>query len=235
VLVCIAVQCSLTFLAVSSYPRQLDRLAERLEIDHLPQLVLEFLESRRAPGIVDAMDNTTALRGVNATVHRSARAVFFAPSDPSGVGGMKREMIRAVPAWRKTKKPRRDTIFIKKAERLPGMRGLSVARVYHFFNLRAHGHQYPCALVHWFKVRGDNCDEDTGMWLAEPSYLDNGLKHMALVALQDVFRASHLCPVFSAEREHWVPVKHSHMDSLDVFRTFYVNKFIDSHAFKIAF
>ncbi|KAH9983689.1 hypothetical protein BJV74DRAFT_776551 [Russula compacta] len=34
-------------------------------------------------------------------VHPSAVATFYAPSDLSGVGGMRHEQIQAVPAWQK--------------------------------------------------------------------------------------------------------------------------------------
>ena len=33
------------------------------------------------------------------SVFNSAKAVFFAPSDQSGVGGMRREIIHATPSW----------------------------------------------------------------------------------------------------------------------------------------
>ncbi|KAJ8587017.1 hypothetical protein M405DRAFT_706229, partial [Rhizopogon salebrosus TDB-379] len=41
----------------------------------------------------------------------NASSTFYAPSDRSGIGGMRREHIRACPLWR-NKAPRNDCIFV---------------------------------------------------------------------------------------------------------------------------
>jgi hypothetical protein len=197
--------------------------------------VHQFLVSQSVPSVIETPDMVIALRGVTALVHRTAKAVFYAPGDPSGVGGMKRETIYAVPTYRKTGKHRHDTVFLRSNTLLPGMRGLRIARVYNFLQVRVYGNKYSCALVHHFNIVGDTFDEDTRLWIVEPAFLEDGSRHMEVVPINKVIRGSHLLPVFSADEDQWVPVTHSHMDSLDAFSSFYVNRFIDLHAFRLAF
>lgn len=44
-------------------------------------------------------------------VFHSATTFFYAPSDPSGIRGMRRELIWSTPSWRNTG-PRRDCAFV---------------------------------------------------------------------------------------------------------------------------
>ena len=59
-------------------------------------------------------------------VFTSAVATFFAPSDPSGVGGMRRERIRATRSWRRGAACN-DCIFVVQDADLPGFQGLLAA------------------------------------------------------------------------------------------------------------
>ncbi|KAF8528622.1 hypothetical protein JB92DRAFT_3081421 [Gautieria morchelliformis] len=142
------------------------------------------------------------------TVYPSAVATFHAPSDISGIGGMRREHIRAVNSWRKGS-GRYDTIFVNTDPFAEGMHGLDIARVQLFFSFSHDGVQYPCALVHWF------------------SRLVTSIVH-----LDTIVRAAHLLPVFGHE---YVSRTLSFSDTLDEFTSFYVNKYADHHAFEIAF
>lgn len=164
-------------------------------------------------------------------VHNSAAATFFAPSDISGIGGMRREHIRAVPTWRKGPS-RYDCIFVNTDPGRVGMRGLDIARVRMFFSFAYRGIRYPCALIHWFSCVGDMPDEDTGMWMVEPDLNAEGKPFMSVIHLDTIVRAAHLIGVYG---NVFLPQGISAHNSLDVFRTFYVNKYIDHHAFEIAF
>ncbi|KAF8228269.1 hypothetical protein L208DRAFT_1292550, partial [Tricholoma matsutake] len=62
------------------------------------------------------------------TIYTSAIATFYAPSDISGVGGMRCECIHAVKSWRKGPSSY-DTIFVNTDSSLEGMRGLDVAHI----------------------------------------------------------------------------------------------------------
>jgi len=54
----------------------------------------------------------------------------------------------------------------------------------------------------------------------------------SIIHLDSVVRAAHLLPVFGPER---VSTTLSFTDTLDTFTRFYVNKFVDHHAFEIVF
>ncbi|KAG2121642.1 hypothetical protein BD769DRAFT_1361146, partial [Suillus cothurnatus] len=54
------------------------------------------------------------------SVFNSASSRFYAPSDLSGIGGMRVEHIRACPSWR-NEHSRNDCVFINMDSSLPGM------------------------------------------------------------------------------------------------------------------
>ena len=166
------------------------------------------------------------------SVYNSATATFYSPSDLSGIGGMRRECIRAVQSWRRGP-PRYDCIFAVTDDTAKGMRSLDVARVRLLFSFTYAGTYYPCALVHWFSRVGDGPDEDTGLWIVEPDHdTADGSVRAAVIHLEAVLRAAHLIGVYGNDI---LPQDLSFTDSLDAFRLFYVNKFIDNHAFLTAY
>ena len=174
----------------------------------------------------DSVDNLLPINAKISVFH-SAIAKFHAPSDPSGTYGMRRERIRSTPSWR-GRGPRRDCAFVVE-ERAPGMGGMAVVRVLLFFSFEYGGLKYPCALVEWFKkVRHDPV---TGMWVVRPDTTRGGRKQSVL-HLDTFYRGAHLIPVYGKEK---LPIDFHYSHSLDAFRAFYVNKYIDHHANKIAF
>ena len=61
------------------------------------------------------------------------------------------------------------------------------------------------------------------------------LPRARVIPLNDILRAVHLIPVFS-HLGKTIPKKYKHESTLDdrqLFKWFYVNKFVDYHAFKI--
>lgn len=144
---------------------------------------------------------------------------------------MRRERMRAVKSWRKGP-GRYDTIFVNTDPSVEGMKGLDIARVRLFFSFSHDGVEYPCALVHWFSRVGDLPDDHTGMWIVKPDMLDDDEYLTAIIHLDTVVRASHLIPVFGSQR---VSRTLSFTDTLDTYTSFYVNKYVDHHAFEIAF
>jgi hypothetical protein len=194
---------------------------------HLIQL---FLHEQLHPH--DAGHKLPDFRGkATIFVHNSAVATFFAPSDICGIEGMRREHIRAMPAWRKSH-GRYDCIFVSTNPDKCGMRGLDVARVRLFFSFMYRGVKYPCALIRWFSRLGDEPDPDTGMWMVKPDFKADQSPAMSVIHLDTIVRASHLIGVYG---DRFLPQGISFHNSLDVFDTFYVNKYIDHHAFEIAF
>jgi hypothetical protein len=165
------------------------------------------------------------------STYNSASATFYAPNDLSGIGGMRRECIRAVQSWGKGP-PRFDCAFVVTDDAAKGMRSLDVAHVRLLFSFTYADTCYPCALVHWFSRVGDSPDEDTGLWMVEPDRNADGSPHAAVIHLDTVLRAAHLIGVYGGDI---LPKDLSATDSLDAFHLFYVNKFIDNHAFLIAY
>jgi len=160
----------------------------------------------------------------------SAIATFFAPSDISGIGGMRCERIRAVNTWR-SGPGRYDCVFVSTDPMGEGMAGFDIARVKLFFSLKHEGIKYPCALIHWYSRMGDFPDENTGMWVVQPDIRDDETQFASVVHLDTIFRAAHLLPVYGNK---FVPSYLDFSQTLDAFHSYYVNKYIDHHAFEIA-
>lgn len=161
-------------------------------------------------------------------VYHSAIARFYAPSDLCGVGGMHCERIRSHPNWR-SQYPRRDTVFVDIDSGQPGMLGLVVAQVLLFFSFTSDGCNYPCALVNWIVPHGNEPDEETGMWVARPEYEGNGQRTLAVIHLDTIARGAHLLPVYGSS---FLPENFHFSYSLDVFRSFFINRYADHHAFE---
>ncbi|KAJ7328054.1 hypothetical protein DFH08DRAFT_916752 [Mycena albidolilacea] len=163
-------------------------------------------------------------------VYYSAVATFYAPSDPSGIRGMRRERIRSTPTWRKHG-PRRDCVFVVENQGERGFRGMSVPRVRLLFSFTHDGIDYPCALVDWFKKVGRSPDSETGMWIVEPE-MKGCVRLTTIVHIDTLLRGAHLIPVYGSG---YISTGFRYTYSLDAFKSFHVNKYIDHHANEIAF
>lgn len=165
----------------------------------------------------------------NLNVHYSAAATFFAPSDPSGVGGMHREHIRASPSWFKGSS-RFDCAFVRQQ----GLHALQtqpdIVRILLLFSFKFSGAFYHCALVRFFEYISDEVDEDTGMYIVRPSKASDMQFPVLVISLDLIIRAAHLIPVFGTAN---VPRELNNSQSLDAFQYFYVNKYVDHHAFEL--
>ena len=75
------------------------------------------------------------------SVFHSATAIFYAPSDICGIGGMRQEHIRATKSWYGTG-PRYDCVFIVHDKEAAGMEGMDVARVLTFLSFEHEGKTY---------------------------------------------------------------------------------------------
>lgn len=169
------------------------------------------------------------------SVFHSATAVFCAPSGMSGTGGLYRETIRCTPRWQTGPivAPRRDCVILNTGSDVPGMRGLEVARVHLFFSFEVGSDLFSCALVHHFCKSFDDPDPDNGMWVVEPDLDSNGYRVMSIVHVDSIVRAAHFLPVFKGDAAIPREVNFSH--TLSIFTAFYVNKYIDYHAFETVF
>ncbi|RXW12910.1 hypothetical protein EST38_g12944 [Candolleomyces aberdarensis] len=134
------------------YPKSIRELAQHIHEPDLLELARRFLFDQLHPrpahsdsgsdvDTEDDQDPGSQLRSAAADVHldecpsiagpvrvyHSAIATFYAPSDDSGLRGMRRERIRSVPAWRKQGE-RRDCALVVVDESEPGFKGVAVIR-----------------------------------------------------------------------------------------------------------
>jgi hypothetical protein len=163
------------------------------------------------------------------SVYHTMTAVFYSPSDPCGLHGMRQECIRSNPCWRKHL-PRHDTVFVERDPTLPGIRGFDIVRILALFSFVHMCVFYPCALVRWFTYVADEPDEAMGMWVVRPDQNADGSPAIGVIHLDSILRGAHLMPVFGNDP---IPIELRSEHSLDVFQAFYVNKYIDYHAFEI--
>ena len=127
-----------------------------------------------------------------------------------------------------------DCMFLNSDPLQLGMHGLDVAQARLFFLFTFERVKYSCTYIHWFSKIGDAADKCTGMWAIEWDIFDDGSYNSTIVHLDSVVRLAHLLPI------HWdTPALSKHKldytQSLDVFSTFYVNKYADHHASKTVF
>ncbi|KAJ7238115.1 hypothetical protein B0H12DRAFT_1204309 [Mycena haematopus] len=211
--------------AARGYPRTIQALAAHIRQPQLPALLRRFLHDE-LHGAPDDNAPPTPLEACpvfagRITVHHSAIARFYAPSDLGGAGGMYREHIRSNPNWHGY--PRRDTVLVDVGS--PVMRGLVIGRVLLFFAFDFAEHIYECALVNWFVPVGNGPDPDTGMWTVERE-CDRGVPTLAIIPVDSIARAAHLIGVYGTAA---LPEDFHFSDALDAFNTYFVNPYADHH------
>ncbi|KAK0474076.1 hypothetical protein IW261DRAFT_1341846 [Armillaria novae-zelandiae] len=139
---------------------------------------------------------------------------------------MHQERVRSTPSW--YGHVHQDCAFVVENENRAGFRGMSVVRILLFFSFMHDGIEYPCALVHWFKKHGQQPDVMTGMWIVKPDYQGRDQwPWISVVHLDSLVRGAHLLPLFGHRP---MPLNFHYSYSLDYFRAFYVNKYVDHHA-----
>jgi hypothetical protein len=213
-----------------SYPAALQALSVHIQQPQLPELLRRFLYDQIHLGSpvwsADvALDHCPEFYG-HISVFHSAVARFYAPSNLCGAGGMFQERIRSTPVWR-GELARRDTVFIE-TNKLPGMRGITIGRVFLFFSFTFQDMDYPCALVHWYPLVGTEPDEDTGLWVVMPEFeAIGGHRSLAVIHLDCIARGALLSGVCGSS---FVPEGLDYRDSLDLFQMFFVNSYADHHA-----
>lgn len=158
-------------------------------------------------------------------LYNSARAVFYAPSEAAGPGGMHQEYIRCTSSWYGGA-ARYDTVLVQTDPDAFGMLGMTIARVRAFFSFVYEDVRRPCALVEWFELDGDEPDPVTGMWVVKPE-IDDGHRVCAVIPVDSIVRACHLIGFYGKTK---VPIGFGYTESLDAFRRYYVNWHADYHA-----
>ena len=226
-------------LPVKHFPKYARDIADSIGIPEFPELLQRFLYDQQNPstnltGSEVDISQCPDFRG-KIKVFTSASATFYAPSDHCSIGGMTTQKIRCTPSWRDGPACY-DCVYVERDPTLPGFKGLYLAQVVLLFSFEFRSIHYPCALVKWFIQVGDEPCPVTGMWRVQPEHHDNdqdeSSRVVSVIHLESILRPAHLIPVFGDQ-----PVDHdlhfSH--SLLAFKTFYVNKFSDYHAYCLAF
>ena len=111
------------------------------------------------------------------------------------------------------------------------MRAYDVTCVLAFFSFTFKGTYFPCAVIRGFDKVGDGPDENTGMWVVRPACLPNHALKLAVIHIDTIYCVAHLISIYGS---HSIPHNIQPHESYDTFRSFYVNKFADHHAFEIA-
>jgi len=123
-------------------------------------------------------------------------------------------------------------VLMEKDVQQDGFAGLHVARILLFLSFTYANVKYSCTLIHWFLTIGDWPCDLTGMWKVQPDYYPNGAAYKCIIHVDCILRAAHLMPVYG---NGIVPEDHKYENTLDHFKMFYVNKYIDHHAHEIIF
>lgn len=215
-------------------PHQISQVAH----PELRTFIQQFLylqlhpDANLAPGDVP-LDDCPAFDDIKLDLFSSARAIFRSPGDHSGINGLKSERVRCIKSWRKGP-PRRDCIFVSTDPTEKGMRSMHVARLQLLFSFEYLEVTYPCALVQWFTRAQEEADPVTGLWtvVRELDQTRNDEHLTSVIHMDTIVRGAHLMPVFGPDV---LPVELVYTDSLDVFQSYYVNRYIDQHAYEIAF
>jgi hypothetical protein len=161
----------------------------------------------------------------NIALHHSARSVFYAPNELSGMAGMHQQMIRSNPSFRGRR--RFDTVLIKISD-AKGFLGMSVARVMALLVVKHEHVSYECCLVRWYRRVSYERDPVTGLWIVEPELNAQGHHSTDVIHVECILRPCHLIGVCGDER---LPRDFSDSSRvLDLFCTFYVNHYIDYHS-----
>ncbi|OCH84536.1 hypothetical protein OBBRIDRAFT_741418, partial [Obba rivulosa] len=230
-------EVSLAKCRARGYPSKLHELAKFIEVPQLPSLLRRFLydqQNHDSDALLTSDEiplNMCPEAPEHIAIYPSAVAVYYAPSDHSGVGGMHRERIRAVHSW-KGRTPRRDCAFVVGDPDADRFRGLHVVRVLYFMSFKWQGTEYPCALVTWFSLVSKEPCEQTGMWAVTPDVDKTGKREMSVVHLDCMLRSAHLIGIAG---EDLLPRQIKHYNALDLFQAFYVNIYSDHHAHEITF
>ncbi|KAG2132524.1 uncharacterized protein EDB93DRAFT_1309634 [Suillus bovinus] len=182
---------------------QLARTFHELDIPSFPTLIRLFLydqihaDNHHSSADVPLRDCPSYTGPIK--IFHSAAATFIAPSDPSGIPGMRREHIRVVPSWRKGP-ARFDCAFVNTDDRHDRMLSMDVVRIFCFFSFTfTNSHTYPCALVQWFHRIAEERDELTGMWMVAPSFNEDGSRDLSIIHIDSIIRGAHLLPIFGTQ------------------------------------
>ncbi|KIK74307.1 hypothetical protein PAXRUDRAFT_176130, partial [Paxillus rubicundulus Ve08.2h10] len=180
--------------------RTLSEMADTVGYPGFPDMIAACLFQQQNPGteLPEEYPQVTG-RGYS---YSSVTATFFAPSELCGTGGMYHQQIHPTPSWQNGP-PHYDCAFAEKNPNLPQFQGLYVAQVISLFSFHYHNVYYPCAFVRWFTPIGNEPCPNTGMWMVEAEYDDDGDYLVDVIYLDSILCQAHLIPIY---REDSIPI-----------------------------
>ena len=208
-------------------PQLVKLLGQVLHLPLLPSLISCFLYEQLNPGLTIPVEEILLSECPTYTgkalIYPSAVATYHAPSDISGLGGMFCERIRSITSWRGGSQWR-DCVFIMQDEDMPGFWGLLIGQVLSFLKLKHKG-IIPCGN---FETIGSTPYPLTNMWKVHHDLNAWGQQQLKIeiVHLNAIVHAAHLIGIASLL---FIAYELNHMNVLDAFKTYYINKFIDYH------
>ncbi|KAH8982139.1 hypothetical protein EDB86DRAFT_2812467 [Lactarius hatsudake] len=103
---------------------------------------------------------------------------------------------------------------------------MEIGQVLLFFLFEYRRKSFSCVLINWF-VHTDERDPDTGMWVVKQELDRRGQPTLEVIHVDSIARAAHLLPVYGDSQ---VPENFHYHCTLDSYRTFFVNHYVDHHA-----
>ena len=86
--------------------------------------------------------------------------------------------------------------------------------------------------MHWYPT-SNKPEASTGLWAVQPESTLWGMHHMSMIHIDAIIHGAHLLLQFLSDAPVYQEI--NYMNVLDIYTSFYVNKFIDHHSFEIAF
>jgi hypothetical protein len=129
-------------------------LADKLQVPSLLTLICFFLydqihaDDHHSSADIPLHDCLSYMGAIK--VFNLAAVTFIAPSDPSGITGMRCEHLRAVPSWRNGP-GHFNCAFVNTDDRQDGILSMDVVQIFCFFSFTfTNSYIYSCTLVQWF-------------------------------------------------------------------------------------
>ncbi|KAF8256945.1 hypothetical protein EI94DRAFT_1635809 [Lactarius quietus] len=82
--------------------------------------------------------------------------------------------------------------------------------------------------VNWLVRDDDKPEPDTGLWTVSLEEC-HGVLTSDIIDMRSITHATHLIPVFGSDP---IPPKIQYSNALDNYKTFFVNSFVNHHAYK---
>ncbi|THV01579.1 hypothetical protein K435DRAFT_654927, partial [Dendrothele bispora CBS 962.96] len=214
---------------IYGYPRCAEELGPAINQPTLQQCIRKYLYDHYNPAalVSSSFIPVEQLPHFSSyiSVYHSALARFYSPSDLCGMGGMYRQRIRSNPEWYDGQ-GRFDTVLIEVENTATSINGMIPARVLLFFSFVLGDEVHECAFI----PANTAPNKETGMWIVKPEWTQEGEPSLAVVPLTSIVRGCHLIPQYGHIQ---LPEDFDGIVSLDVFPSFFVNRYADHHMFEL--